>query len=223
LLELLRGPPSRGLGRGGVARSEVRHDVSVPPTSRRARLLPRLRLRELDHPAESLALRMCDAQQTFPTDRHARVPSCVRGSDRSGGANRGEVYSRAMRVLVCPDKFRGTLSAREAAEAIARGWRRARSQDELDLVPLADGGEGTLDVLVPLDPSSTSRRISAKVTGPRGDPVEASAGVVDGAGVVEMARASGLQLLTETRRDPRPATTRGTRALRGTRLGQGGD
>src|SRR6266516_7164644 len=70
------------------------------------------------------------------------------------GPNSREVYSRAMRVLVCPDKFRGTLTARQAADAIARGWRRARPRDDLVLEPLADGGEGTLDALVPdADPS----------------------------------------------------------------------
>ncbi|HZT10922.1 MAG TPA: glycerate kinase, partial [Actinomycetota bacterium] len=54
-----------------------------------------------------------------------------------------------MRVLVCPDKFRGTLSAPRAAEAIARGWARSRPGDHVRVVPLADGGEGTLDVLMP--------------------------------------------------------------------------
>jgi len=65
------------------------------------------------------------------------------------GPNSREVYSRAMRVLVCPDKFRGTLSALRAADAIGRGWARARPDDHVRLMPLADGGEGTLDVLVP--------------------------------------------------------------------------
>ena len=53
-----------------------------------------------------------------------------------------------MRVLVAPDKFRGTLSARQAAEAIATGWMRERPHDRVDLVPMADGGEGTMDALV---------------------------------------------------------------------------
>src|SRR5919198_699899 len=115
-----------------------------------------------------------------------RVCPPVRGPDRSGGANPGEVYSRAMRVLVCPDKFRGTLTAREAADAIARGWRRAREHDDLDVVPLADGGEGTLDVLAPPDDGgSSTRRITRTVTGPRGDRVEAAMGIVEGTGVVE--------------------------------------
>ena len=52
-----------------------------------------------------------------------------------------------MRVLVAPDKFAGTLTAVEAAEAIAAGWRRQAPDDELDLAPMADGGPGFVDVL----------------------------------------------------------------------------
>ena len=120
-----------------------------------------------------------------------------------------------MRVLVCPDKFRGTLSAPRAAEAIARGWARARPDDHVRLVPLADGGEGTLDVLAPdADPSlGGSRRIDRTVTGPDGDPVDAQAGVRGRTGVVEMALASGLHLLTPARHDPCRTTTRGTGEL----------
>jgi len=116
-----------------------------------------------------------------------------------------------MRVLVCPDKFRGTLTARQAADAIARGWRRARPSDVLVLEPLADGGEGTLDALVPdADPDPGFRRIELRATGPDGDPLDAEAGVRRRTGVVEMARASGLQLLTQARWDPCRTTSRGT-------------
>jgi glycerate kinase len=119
-----------------------------------------------------------------------------------------------MRVLVAPDKFRGTLSAVEAARAIATGWRRARPGDEVDEVPLADGGEGTLDLLV--DAFGGERRTET-VTGPLGDPRPAEYGLVPRDGgllaVVEMSRASGLHLLDEGRRDPRRATTRGTGEL----------
>ena len=116
-----------------------------------------------------------------------------------------------MRVLVCSDKFRGTLTARQAADAIARGWRRARPSDVLVLEPLADGGEGTLDALVPdADPDPGFRRIELRATGPDGDPLDAEAGVRGRTGVVEMARASGLQLLTQARWDPCRTTSRGT-------------
>src|SRR5439155_8900233 len=47
-----------------------------------------------------------------------------------------------MKILICPDKFKGTLSAEAAAEAIARGWHKARPQDSLQLLPMSDGGDG---------------------------------------------------------------------------------
>jgi len=125
-----------------------------------------------------------------------------------------------MRVLVCPDKFRGTLTARDAAVAIGRGWRRARPDDDVDIAPLADGGEGTLDVLAPVDDAS-AHRITTTVSGPLEGPVDAVAGVTRRTGIVEMARASGLQLLREHRRDPRRTTTRGTGELMRALLDEG--
>ncbi len=119
-----------------------------------------------------------------------------------------------MRVLFAPDKFRGTLTAEEAARALARGWRRVRPGDEADEVPMADGGEGTLDALVAA--LGGERRV-ATVTGPLGATVEAAFGLVPGqggpTGVVEMALASGLALIPDERRDPRVTTTRGTGEL----------
>jgi glycerate kinase len=117
-----------------------------------------------------------------------------------------------MRVLVCPDKFRGTLSARQAAEAIEMGWRRARPDDDVVVLPLADGGEGTLDALAPAH-DTDARRIERRVAGPLGDPVDAALGVRGDVGIVEIALASGLQLVAEDRRDPLRATTRGTGEL----------
>jgi glycerate kinase len=119
-----------------------------------------------------------------------------------------------MRILVAPDKFRGTLTARQAAEAVATGWRRVRPEDELDLAPMADGGEGTMAALVD---ALHGEVVRATVTGPRGDPVEAEFGLADGAdgrlAIVEMASASGLALLAPSRRDPLLTTTRGTGEL----------
>jgi glycerate 2-kinase len=119
-----------------------------------------------------------------------------------------------VRVLVAPDKFKGTLTAEQAAEAIAAGWRRAVPSDRVEAVPLADGGEGTLDALVA---ALDGERFRATVSGPLGDPVEAEYGVVSANGkptaVVEMARASGLNLLAHSRRDPKRTTTRGTGEL----------
>lgn len=119
-----------------------------------------------------------------------------------------------MRVLVAPDKFRGTLTARQAAEAVAAGWRRTRPDDRLDLAPMADGGEGTMAALVDALHGVVVR---ITVTGPREDQVGAEFGIAEGeAGrlaVVEMASASGLALLSPSRRDPLLTTTRGTGEL----------
>ncbi len=109
--------------------------------------------------------------------------------------------------VVCPDKFRGTLSAPEVAAAMERGLRTAGFA-EVRSVPLADGGEGTLDVLL----SRGGSRRSVRVTGPLGDPVDAEYGLTpDGLAIVEMARASGLALVA--RNDPLRASTRGTGEL----------
>ncbi len=119
-----------------------------------------------------------------------------------------------MRILVAPDKFRGTLTAAQAAAAISAGWRRARPEDTIEAVPLADGGEGTMDALVA---ALGGDRRSARVSGPLGDPVDATFGLVpvDGGrlGIVEMALASGLALVSEGRRDALRASTRGTGEL----------
>ena len=119
-----------------------------------------------------------------------------------------------MRVVVAPDKFAGTLTASEAAGAIARGWARADSRARLEEIPVADGGEGTLDALVA---ALGGERRSHEVTGPLGEPVQADIGLVRSPGgvesIVEMSRASGLQLVPEDRRDPSVTTTRGTGEL----------
>ena len=110
-----------------------------------------------------------------------------------------------MRVVACPDKFRGTASAAEVAGAVAaaaatHGWR-------CDRAPVADGGEGTLDVL-----GGPNRRTI--VSGPLGDPVEAEWRLDRRDAVVEMARASGLELVGGPEgNDPIAATTAGTGEL----------
>jgi glycerate 2-kinase len=114
-----------------------------------------------------------------------------------------------MRVLVAPDKFKGSLSAAEAAEAIARGLRAAGA--DVDIAPVADGGEGTLDALVAAMGGSVMGVIAR---GPLGLPVRAHLGFLkDGTAVVELAQASGLRLVPETERDPMRATTYGTGEL----------
>jgi glycerate kinase len=112
-------------------------------------------------------------------------------------------------AVACPDKFRSTLTASEAAAAIARGLEAA-GFDEVRQLPLADGGEGTLDALL----AGGGGRRRVRVTGPLGDPVDAEYGMTPGGlAVVEMARASGLALVE--RNDPLRASTRGTGELLG--------
>ena len=124
------------------------------------------------------------------------------------------LYIRGVRILVAPDKFKGTLTAQQAAEAVAWGWSRVRPDDVIEVVPMADGGEGTMDAVVG---AMGGRVRPATVSGPLGDPVEAAYGLVrDGQGtgaVVEMALASGLGLLAEVRRRPGRTSTRGTGEL----------
>ncbi len=116
-----------------------------------------------------------------------------------------------MHVVLAPDSFKNCLSANEAAEALGRGVHRAAPNASLDLAPLADGGEGTVDALVA---AASGQRVSVTVTGPLGEPVEAVYGVLDKTtAVIEMAAASGHALLTESQRDPRSATTYGTGEL----------
>jgi glycerate 2-kinase len=112
-------------------------------------------------------------------------------------------------ALVCPDKFKGTLGAADAASAMAAGLQRAHFERVTSL-PLADGGEGTLDALVAARGGS---RRTVTVTGPLGDPVDAEWALLPGGvAVVEMARASGLALMPRVR-DPLRASTRGTGEL----------
>ena len=97
-----------------------------------------------------------------------------------------------MRVLIAPDKFAGTLTAVEAAEAIAEGWRRQAPDDELDLAPMADGGPGFVDVL---HAALGGEVLAVTVRGPDGEPVPATLLRVDDTAYVESAQACGLHLL----------------------------
>lgn len=117
-----------------------------------------------------------------------------------------------MRILLAPDSFKGSLTAPEAAQAMARGVRHVMPEAEVVLLPAADGGEGTLQALVAATGGQIHRR---RVTGPLGEPVEAELGLLgDGVtAVVEMASASGILLVPPQRRDPRFTTTYGTGEL----------
>lgn len=112
-------------------------------------------------------------------------------------------------AVACPDKYKGTLTAAEAAAAIARGLRRG-GYEEVRELPLADGGEGTLDAL---RAGIGGRVRRARVTGPLGAPVEAEWLVLpDGTAVVEVARAIGLQLVAG-RNDALRASSKGAGEL----------
>ena len=117
-----------------------------------------------------------------------------------------------MRILIAPDSFKGSLSAMEAAQSMARGVRSVFCSAVCDLAPIADGGEGTVDALT----AATAGEIrTATVRGPLGKPVEARWGLLGKgrAAVVEMAAASGLPLLKPEERDPLRADSYGTGEL----------
>jgi glycerate 2-kinase len=141
------------------------------------------------------------------------------GREGSGGARRerssgGGTSARRrgagpLPALVAPDSFKGTLSAREVAAAVAAGLRSAgREADEL---PVADGGEGTMDVL---HSALGGELRTVTASDPLGRPVDATFALLpDGAAVVETAQASGLGLVREEERDAWAASTRGTGEL----------
>jgi glycerate 2-kinase len=113
-----------------------------------------------------------------------------------------------MKVVVAPNAFKGTLTASQAAAAIARGVREVFPQAEVLEVPVADGGDGTVEALVSAHHGKFS---SVEVEGPLGDPVQAVFGMIEAGrtGVVDLASASGLALIAADRRDPRKASTYG--------------
>ncbi len=117
-----------------------------------------------------------------------------------------------MRIVLAPNAFKGSLSAVEAAQAMAEGAGRAFPEAELVLLPIADGGDGTVDALVAATGGETR---TVRVRGPLGDPLAATYGLIDEgrAAAIEMARAAGLALVPPERRDPRVTTTYGVGEL----------
>jgi glycerate kinase len=115
-----------------------------------------------------------------------------------------------MRVLVCPDKFAGTLSAVGAADALVTGWLSIRGTDELTAKPLADGGPGFLDVLAA---AVQGRWVPVPTVDPLGRPIDADLLLVGDTGYVESAQACGLHLLAPSERDPKRTTSFGLGAL----------
>jgi glycerate kinase len=142
-----------------------------------------------------------------------------------------------VRVLIAPDSFAGTLTAAEAAEAIADGWRRHAPEDDLDLCPLSDGGPGFVDAL---HTGLGGRLIPVQVPGPMGEPALAVFLLTEGpppekiknidddvsshgvtTAYIEAGQACGLALVPDGRRDPGPATSRGVGVLIGAALAAG--
>ena len=115
-----------------------------------------------------------------------------------------------MRVVVCPDKFAGTLSAVEAAAAMAEGWLRARPNDEVTQIPLADGGPGFLEVL---HANLGGQFHPVQVQDPLGRPVDAQWLEHNGTAYIEAAQANGLELLAPEERDPVRASSFGVGEL----------
>jgi glycerate kinase len=117
-----------------------------------------------------------------------------------------------MRIVIAPNAFKGSLSAQEAASAIAEGVRAAAPEAELVMLPVADGGDGTVDAMV----AATNGELrTLRVRGPLGHPVDARYGLIDSGAtaVIEMAKAAGLALLPPDKRDPRVTTTYGVGEL----------
>ncbi|MFE6890949.1 glycerate kinase [Streptomyces sp. NPDC057694] len=112
----------------------------------------------------------------------------------------------ARHVLIAADKFKGSLTAVQVAQRVAAGLRRVAPEVTVESVPVADGGDGTVAAAV----AAGFERREAHVTGPLGEPVTAAWALRDGTAVVEMAEASGLQLLPEGEFAPLTATTYGS-------------
>jgi len=118
-------------------------------------------------------------------------------------------------VVIAPDSFKGTIAAAAVAQALTEGWRSERPADDVHLLPMADGGEGTVDAFATAVPGA--RRMPVTVSGPEGTAVSASwvllppaADAPAGTGVVELASTSGIELLgTPPRLLPFDAHTRG--------------
>ncbi len=125
-----------------------------------------------------------------------------------------------IRIIVAPDSFKGSVSAVDVAEAISRGISTVFAEAEVLKVPIADGGEGTVEALVA---ATGGRILQERVTGPLGESIVAHWGVLgDGeTAVIEMAAASGLPLVPGQKRDPRIATTYGTGELMKAALDRG--
>jgi glycerate kinase len=115
-----------------------------------------------------------------------------------------------VRVVICPDKFAGTLTAVQAAEAIGCGWRSAAPGDQTELRPLADGGPGFIDVLAA---AAGGNRVPVPTVDPLGRPTPGEVLVLGQTGYLESAQACGLHLLDSAELDPKATTSYGLGVL----------
>ena len=115
-----------------------------------------------------------------------------------------------MKIVIAPDSFKESLSALQVADAIEAGMREVWPDATYVKVPVADGGEGTVQAMID---ATGGRRVDVRVTGPLGQTVDAFYGVSGDLAVIEMAAASGLEGVPPDLRDPRTATSRGTGEL----------
>ena len=124
------------------------------------------------------------------------------------------------KIIIAPDSLKGSLSAPEVAEAIYHGFKRAQPKFEYKLIPIADGGEGTLDCLVG---ATKGEVVELDVLGPLGERILARYGILGDrkTAVIEMAEAAGLPLVPEEKRSPRHTTTFGVGELVAAALDRG--
>ncbi len=118
-----------------------------------------------------------------------------------------------MKIILAPDKFKGCLTASQVCDAMAEGIRRVDPSIQIDSCPMADGGEGTVEVIVR---ARGGQFVTRRVTGPLPEmKVDATFGLIDdgATAIIEMSAASGLQLLKPEQYDPMRATTYGTGQL----------
>ena len=125
-----------------------------------------------------------------------------------------------MKIVIAPDSFKESLSALEVATHIEAGFRTVFPDWTYIKMPVADGGEGTMDVLIA---ATGGRKISCSVTGPLGKPIDALFGLTGNGqtAIIEMATASGLMLLPPQSRNPMRTTTFGVGELIGAALDLG--
>ena len=117
-----------------------------------------------------------------------------------------------MKIVIAPDSFKESLTAMAVANEIEAGFREIFPDAEYLKLPVADGGEGTVQAMID---ASGGKRVALQVTGPLGQPVSAFYGLMgDGqTAVIEMAAASGLELVAPSQRNPLRTTSFGTGQL----------